>query len=106
MTYKYEELGTHKAFISLPLEDFPEFRKSANVVITCDKDDVSVAVRATVYEFSEEGGAIAVTPKQFGDFAIVSKTATVEEMLTELKGVWKTVSEMVESFKGGTIKEQ
>ena len=106
MTYNYEELGTHKAIITLPLEDFPEIRREANVVITCDKDEVSVAVTATVFEFSEEGGAIAVTPKQFGDFVTVSKAATVEEMLTDLKGVWKAVSEMVEAFKGGTIKEQ
>lgn len=105
MGYKYDELVRCKAVVALPVEDFPEMRREATVVITCEKDDVCVAVKAPIYEISKEGQNVIVKPGQVGDFATVSKAATVEEMLNELKGVWKTVSDMVEASAKGNINE-
>ena len=105
MEYKYDELGRYKAVVTLPLEDFPEMRREPDVVITCDKDNVCVAVKAPIYVLSKEGGNVIVKPSQVGDYALVSKTATVEEMLNELKGVWKTVSDMVEASMKGNIND-
>ena len=93
------EINAYNGVFRLDSESFPNL-KDATIVVTHDSEKIIVAVKAPaiVYERNEDG-SITASPTQVGDYAVLEKTATLEEFFrvikTTFEGCLKLKSDMV-----------
>lgn len=85
-------------------EKYPEL-KDASIIISEESDDVHIGVKASGRVFTMENGTLTVRPTWFGDIGHVSKSATVEELFEVLNSTFKSVQQMIDQAKSGTVDD-
>jgi hypothetical protein len=85
-------------------EKYPEL-KDASIIISEEGDQVYIGVKCMGRIYSVENGSITVRPMQFGDIGHVSKSATVEELFEVLNSTFKSVQQLIDQAKSGTVDD-
>ena len=80
---------------------YPEV-KDAEIIITYFDGQMTIGVKARYLEATKlDDGVVEFVPKQVGDYRVVEKTSTVEELCSSLKDVLNGVNHAVEELKAG-----
>ena len=80
-----KEIDVYNGVFRLARESFPEL-KDATIVVTHEPEKTIVAVKAPAIVYKRnENGNITAEPTQVGDYAVLEKTATLEEFFLAIK---------------------
>lgn len=97
------EINAYNGVFRLDSESFPEL-KDATIVVTHEPEKIIVAVKAPaiVYE-RNENGSFTASPTQVGDYAVLEKTATLEEFCMAIKTVFEGCLKMKDMAREGNL---
>lgn len=98
-----KEIDANNGVFRLARESFPEL-KDATIVVTHDPEKIIVAVKAPaiVYE-RNENGSITASPTQVGDYAVLEKTATLEEFFLAIKTAFEGCLKLKNMAREGNL---